>query len=361
MKHSLELTSSQIEQLYQAIKRKLEDKVQLRAAYLAVVDVPPAPPEKLTVRAIDDHIDFIRSRSVEPEHTMLLFDMASYLAREHILSINELTGIVDRVINSSSADPGVLVIRESGGWEIEWAVDDNTTLSIPKYEWEIGEVVPEPMVEILQTAVLCLQSGSNLAALSLALVALETALWDHLSTRGINKGQEIEVFPHKVIANLEWDGAAFHLQLLDHTGTRRIPPTTGRISFEINRTSWMKGSNQRVLQVMINDAVSDWLSNPNDSTTKRRETATLNVALERARKEGLIDVWDQHLDDAFRVLRNNLMHQSTDSQSVEVDTPFGTVALGEFTENRELVLFFMRRIMEYVGDAYQDFCLANIP
>lgn len=356
MRHSLKLTSSQTGQLYQSIKRRLGDGDLLRTAYLAVVDAPPVPPGKLDISTVDEHVDFIQSRGARPEHTMLLLDIGSYLVRERILSVHEFTDIFGQVTRNDSGGPGLLVIRENGSWEIEWDIDSNTTLSIPKYELGIGEVVPEPMVEILQTAVLCLQSGSNLAALSLALVALETALWDHLSTRAITKGQEIEVFPHKVIANLEWDGTAFRLQLFDHTGTPRVPPARGRIAFEIKRTSWMRDSTQRVLEVLIDDAFSDWISNPDESTTERRETATLNVALERARKKGLIEVWDQHLDEAFRVLRNNLMHQSTDSQSVEVDTPFGTVVLGEFAENRELVLFFMRRIVEYVGDAYRDFC-----
>jgi hypothetical protein len=291
---------------------------------------------------------------------MLLFDIASYLVRHRIISVNEFSQIIDQVINSHNQGPGFLVIRENGSWEVEWAIDSDTALSVPKCELGIGEVVPEPMIEILQTVFLCLLSGSNLAALSLALVALETALWDHLSTKGITKTQEIEVFPHQVIAELEWDGTRFHLQLLDHTGTPRVPAATGTVTFEINRTAWTRANTKRVLEVVIDDGFSDWISNPDGSTTKRRETATLNVALERARKEGLIQVWDQHLDEAFRVLRNNLIHQTTDSESVELETPFGTVTLGEFTERPELVLFFVRRIVEYVSDAYFDYCLAGV-
>jgi hypothetical protein len=89
MRHSLKLTSSQADELYRSIKRKLEDRTLLRAAYLAVVDVPPVATQELSTSTIDEHVDFIRSRGARPEDTMLLFDIASYLVRHRIISVNQ--------------------------------------------------------------------------------------------------------------------------------------------------------------------------------------------------------------------------------------------------------------------------------
>jgi len=363
MKHSLQLSPPQVHGLYDRIKKSLSDKTPLKEAYLASTNIPGHSIGELPVSGIDEHIDFVAGRGAGPD-AQLLFDILSHLARLKALSVDDINGIADQLINRADS-PGRLVINDHGIWDLQWEVgppDRTATLSICKYDPEIGEVVPEPIAEILQSMVLCLRSGSNLAALSLALVAFEAALWDHLSIKGIGKAKQVDKYPLSVRASLKWDGKQYTLELFDHAGALRAPAAGGEISFEVFRTSYLEGGTHRVLRVLVDDAYADWLSCSDGKTTEKGDPEGFNVALQRARKERLLTVgnWDRQLDETFRVLRNDLIHRSSDHQDIEVHTPYGMVKLDEFAEKQELALFFITRIMRYISDAYYELQIENL-
>ena len=174
MRHSLYLEVSQIEELYKAIKVQLKDSNLLKQAYLSVSD-KPIPLNKLKISKIDTDMEFRAGlSSIDIKFTFPLFGMISYMAKTSALSVNRISRILDSVVNHTNNELGYLAIDDDGILSIQWEMqtpDINTSFSVFKFEREIGEIVPEPIIEILQSAFLCLQNGANLAALSLGEVS----------------------------------------------------------------------------------------------------------------------------------------------------------------------------------------------
>ena len=125
----------------------------------------------------------------------------------------------------------------------------------------------------------------------------------------------------------------------------------------------MTSGNSRFLSMEIDDSVSDWLSSPDDCTQEEKERGTLSTALQKARKEGLIPdiIWTSNLDNTIIALRNNLMHQSPDVADMLLATPLGEFKIGEISENLNLLMFFVDRIIRYIQHAYYEIGIAKLP
>lgn len=353
MAHSLQLNGAQIRDLYQKIKNKA-DMVSLKKAYLKFADNLNIPIAELNISRIDDNIDFIASRSSNPQHTCLLLNMLSYMVQMRMLPIDELRVIIKEVMNCSR-DLNCIGIMEDGTWTIVWQVkSDDSSIFVQKLNPEFNEIVPESIIGILNSAFLCFAKESYLAALSLVLVALEATLWDHLFyTKSIGKIEKNIIYPNKVSANIRWDGSEYKLKIFDASGSEKVPLLTDDFDVDIYHTSQLKDS-KRVLKIFINDSYSHLLSDSSNEQVKEKESAGLNKALQLARTNGLIEVWESHLDETFRILRNNLVHQSNDHNKIQINTLYGQVKLSEFSEEPQLALFFIKRVIEYISDAYYD-------
>jgi hypothetical protein len=263
-----------------------------------------------------------------------------------------LQELLQTQINSNGSTHELLI--QDGTWEVKFTFGD-ADFRFPKYDYELKEIVPESIIEIFHSVVLCLQNGLNIAALSLSLVALETTLWDHLALRGIRKETDMENFPHPILASVSWDPInGFQLSIMDENHLPKVP--TDPVSFEIvfNRTGLTKeqdGRQYRYLNAKVEEQYSLIISDATDKTTETKEAFGLSVALQRARKAGLL-TWDQELDTTFQILRNKLIHQATDYEDIEILVPNGKIKLGEISQKMELTLFFINRIKKYVSDAY---------
>jgi len=92
-------------------------------------------------------------------------------------------------------------------------------------------------------------------------------------------------------------------------------------------------------------------SDDDDKNIETKDVMGLGVALQRARKEGLLE-WDRELDETFRIIRNKLIHQATNYETIEIFTPYSNVMLGEISKQLDLTLFFINKIQEYISNAY---------
>lgn len=100
MMRSLQLQSSQFNDLYQKIKAKVEIS-DLKQAYLYVVDGLSTSIAELNVKRIDEHIEFIAKRGANPRDTVLLLNMLSHMAQKRMLPLEELKVVIKEVINYS--------------------------------------------------------------------------------------------------------------------------------------------------------------------------------------------------------------------------------------------------------------------
>jgi hypothetical protein len=350
--HSLQLSSDQFMGCYQAIKRGLGNADALKQSYLVLADNINVTIDKLPIKKIDDHIEFIASRGATPELAVLLFGMISFLDRNHSIPSDVLGEIISQQINSNGATRELFI--QDGTWNIKYAFGGAEFL-FPKYDYELKEIVPESIIEIFQSVVLCLQNGLNIAALSLALVALETTLWDHLALKGIKKETETEIYPNPITASISWDSVnGYSMSIVDKNNLPKTPPVPVSFDIVFNRTGFTKKQDGRIVRFLnarVEDQYSLFLSDEMDKTVEIKDVHGLSVALQRARKEGLID-WDQGLDETFHIMRNKLIHQATDYEDIEIFTPNGNVKLGEFSQNLQLTLFFINRIKNYISEAY---------
>jgi hypothetical protein len=360
MMHSLRLEISQFNDLYQKIKARAEES-DLKEAYLHFSNESNISIAELNIRRIDEHIEFIARRGAKPQDTSLLLNMLSHMAQKRMLPIEELRIAVKEVINTPTRGLNFINLEEDGTWTINWQVASDS-FSVLKLDPDLNEIVPESLIEILDSAFLCFKNRSGLAALSLVLVAIEATLWDHLLySKGISRIQEFETYPNRNLAKIEWDGSEYKLKIFDVSGALIIPPAIASFDVEIQHTSQLRNNSNRVLQITINDSYSSWLSDSSNKQIEKKESSGLGTALQRARKEGLIQIWDKYLDDTFRILRNNLVHQSTDHSSIQVKTPFGDIKLNELSREPSLTLFFIHRVIRYISDAYYDCRLQNLP
>jgi hypothetical protein len=255
-------------------------------------------------------------------------------------------------INTDDATHTLII--QDGTWNIRYNFN-GAEFNFPKYDYELKEIVPESIIEIFHSVVLCLQNGLNIAALSLALVALETTLWDHLATKGIKKETVMQKYPHPVTANVQWTpGTGYQLAILDRNRNPKNPPAPVTFEVEFYRTGSITEQNDvnyRTLNAKVQDQFSLLISDDSEQVAELKESFGLSVALQRARKEGLLD-WNEGLDRTFQTMRNKLIHQSSVYEDIDLYTPYANVKLGEISEKLELTLFFINRISEYISNAY---------
>jgi hypothetical protein len=364
MDHSLKLESNQLLKIYQRLKDLIPTDL-FKKVFLDSADNINKPINKVTLAEIDERIGFICGRGCQVKDCEIIYRMISLIASGKIISLEDLNQLLTQTLNDVNPKRiphRTLAVREDGTWEIIWQIPEMADgYSISKFDAEIGEIIPESVVEILQSVFICILSQSYIAAMALALVALEATLWDHLALVNFDKKVVIEKFPHRVSAKLKWDGNQYLLSLIDHTGTPKSPNNTGSINFEIARTGMTSG-NLRLLSVEIEDSVSEWLSTSDDCTQEEKERGTLSTAIKKARKEGLIpdNIWTSNLDNTIIALRNNLMHQSSDVTAMLLTTPHGEFRIGEISEHLNLLMFFVERIIQYIKYAYYEIGIANL-
>jgi hypothetical protein len=362
MKHSLKLERDQFHGIYREL-RGIISSTTLRAVFLDIADNLPEKKETFSLADIDQRMNFIRDRGCKTTDTQILNRLMAKLVKDRILSATAVNEIYGRFVNQPARTFGKILIKDDSVWVVSWGVDgdDDNDYSLSKYDLDISEVVPESIIEIIRSVFVCVNSGSYVAAMSLALVALEGALWDHLTIRNIDKNITIERYPHRVLATLAWDGTDYNFELRDDKGNTKVPSTPGSISFEIERTS-SKSGDKRYLTIEVDDNHSDWLSIADDVQIEEKEKGTLSNAIERARKEGLIpiDAWTPELDRVLITLRNNLVHQSNEIENKKFSSPFGEINMAEFYENSSFVMFFIRAIMKYIEEAYYDIGISKL-
>lgn len=363
MKHSLKLERDQFYSIYRELKNIVPAKT-LRSAFLAIADNLPKEKETLTLADMDQRMNFIRDRGCRINDTQILNRLIAKLVKDQVLSATAANEIFERFAPQHSNGNGKLLIKDDSVWVISWVIEegDDTDYSLSKYDIDISEVVPESIIEIVRSIFVCVNSGSYVAAMSLALVVLEGALWDHLATKSIDKNVTIEKYPHRVKAVLSWDGSNYQFELRDDRGKIKIPVGPGTIDFEIARTG-SKSGEKRYLSLELEDKYSDWLSIADDVSIEEKEKGTFSNAIERARKEGLIplDAWTPELDRVLVTLRNNLVHQANELENKKFPSPFGEINMAEFYENSTLVMFFIRAIMKYIEQAYYDLGISKLP
>lgn len=359
--HSLQLGTAQFMDFYKSVKNGLANMDTLKQSYLTLADNIEIPLDELAIKKIDDHIEFIAAMGAVPDDAVLLFGMISFLDRIHAIAPDALQQILQQQVNSNSV--GYELLIQNGTWEVKLSFG-GAEFRFPKYDYELKEIVPETIIEIFQSVVLCLQNGLNIAALSLALVALETTLWDHLALRGIKKETELEMYPHSVIASISWEPAqGYGLSISDEKHLEKLPAAPVAFEVTFNRTGRIKKEGKKIIRYLnakVEDQYSLLLSDDTDRIMETKDISGLSVALQRARKEGLLD-WDQGLDETFHVLRNHLIHQATDYEDIVITTPNGSFKLGEISKKLELTLFFISRIKNYISDAYYAIRFEGLP
>ncbi len=362
MKHSLKLEREQFHGIYREIKNNIQSST-LRAAFLAIADNLPEKKDTLTIADIDQRMTFIRDRGCKITDTQILNRLIAKLVKDKSISANIVNEIYGRFVPQSEDVSGKVLIKDDSVWVISWSAegDDDEDYSLSKYDLDINEVIPESIVEIIRSVFVCINTDSYVAAISLALVALEGALWDHLATKNIGKKVTTEKYPHHVFATLTWDGSSYHLDLKDDQGNIKTPSALGSINFEIVKTG-SKSGEKRFLSIEVDDNHSDWLAISNDVQIEEREKDTLSNAIERARKENLIpiDAWTLELDRVLIDLRNNMVHLSNKIESKKFPSPFGEINMAEFYDTPTLVMFFIRAIMKYIEHAYYDIGLSKL-
>lgn len=361
MNHSLTLTPSQFNILYREIKKKVAWPA-LRPIVFTVADNLP---EDLTITNLDQRMRFIQSRGCNFSDTQIINRLISKLVKDKILSVNEINTLLEDVLGQSAHKIGRIQVNESSAWVISWqsGIEDDEEYSLTKYDIEISEVVPEAIVELIQSAFILIDSKSYASAMSLALVALEATLWDHLKTKNINKNVTVEEYPRPVSAKIIWDGISYQAELKDHLGNHKVPSSPVSIEFLIYRTGqYDNKTKKRKLYLEINDEFSDLLSTTDDMVVKTKEKDTISVALERARKENLIPdhLWAAELDKLLVDLRNKMVHQSAEIEGKKFDSPFGEIKMVEFYNKPTLVMYFVRTIISYIEHAYYEIGLSKL-
>jgi|GEM_PF-3009337 len=364
MIHSLQLSSSQVASTYSKLKAKIE-LIHLKQAYASVCkNTLNMPIDELTEKIIDDHFEFLAGFINQPEQTNLLFHVLTYISEKRLLSLTDTQRLLDECINTSNARLGSLAINDDSIICVSWNLgsdEGHETIWLPKINYQLDEIVPESLIQLLNSSFLCLAEGFNLSALSLALLALETTIWDHLLMRGITRSRTYERYPNKVTGKLEWNGVHHKLDLFEHDGNLKNPNSPGIIDFEIYRSSKQhRDEDKCYLEIVIDRNHAEWLSDASQREEITKEHAGLGVALERARREELIHLWDKPLDNTFRMLRNALAHHPSNPENIRIQTPFGNVSLDKFSDEPNLVLFFIRRITEYISDAYFECRLTSL-
>lgn len=361
MNHSLTLTPNQFNTLYREIKKQVT-WTTLRAIVFAVADNLP---KDLTVTNLDQRMKFIQSRGCNFSDTQIINRLISKLVKDKILSVNEINRLLEDVLGQPVHKIGRIQVNESSAWVISWqsGIEDDEEYSLTKYDIEISEVVPETIVELIQSAFILINSKSYVSAMSLALVALEATLWDHLKTKNINKIVNIEEYPHPVFAKITWDGKSYQVELKDHLGNNKVPSSPASTEFVVYRTGqYDNKTKKRKLTLEIDDEFSDLLSTADDMVVKTKEKDTISVALERARKENLIPehLWTSELDKLLVDLRNKMVHQSAEIEDKKFDSPFGEIKMVEFYNTPTLVMYFIRTIISYIEHAYYEIGLSKL-
>jgi hypothetical protein len=349
--HSLQLGGGRLLDSYRVVTRAV-DSITLKESYLANVDRPASAVDQISLARIDEQMEFIAARGAPPELSVLLFGMISFLDKRHAITPDVLQEMVQNHINDHATTRELLI--QDGTWDVRLSFNEGD-FRFPKYDYELKEIVPESIIEIFQSVALCLQNGLNIAALSLALVALETTLWDYLATKGIKKQVQTETYPHSVLALMSWEPVeGYRLSITDENHAPKVPgaPVTFEVAFYRTGPPVHEGGKTfRILRAKVEDQFSLLLSDDTDMVIRARDAFGLAVALQRARKEGLL-AWDEGLDETFQILRNRLIHQEVDYEDIEIYTPNGTIKLGEVSQKPELTLFFINRIQSYISDAY---------
>jgi hypothetical protein len=360
MNHSMQFNRPQIQGIYRDVKKLLSDHNLLIDAFDAVRETKYATSKNLTIKHIDDCIDYAASRSQDVANLVVFYKLLSFLVKNKSIDRGVVNDIIQIHINSHCRPDfyGVFSIEQDGQWMIDWKLNDtfDERNRVTKFDKEIGFVIPEPFIEVMNSTFLCLNKGSLISAMSLMLVALEPALWDHLSTRGISRGTIIE-YPKAVIASLGWNGTDFNFAIKNHDRSNKPLSVTGVTDLVIERRDSPVGP---TFKLEVDPKYYDWFS---DQTDPKITTASgkLNEAIQRARKAGLLtNAWEPDLDNTFRVLRNELVHESVRYNDVNIETPYGPLPLQDLSRNLDLCLFFISRIIQYISQVYFEVGLTRL-
>lgn len=357
----MQLESSQVKKIYTEVKRVVPREDILDAFY-AASEIKPGKRENLSISFVDEAITLISTVADNPEHLITFFGTLSTLVQRNVISASKLNEILNENVNNrKDRSSSMLHIEDDGKWILQWNIKNGEVIeidSLPKFDVGVGYVVPEPIIEILNSAFLCLNEGALLSGLALVLVTLEPTLWDHLFIKGIRKtSYKIAEYKNSVKGCITWSAASNSIVLQNSDGSVKVPANNKPVQFSVNRKDF---GTEPKFDLIIEPEFVDIFSDNSTAKEEREEGGKLATAIQRARKEGLINAWDRALDDSFRTLRNDIAHNSINYEEIKIKTPYAIINLSDLAHNRDVCLFFIRRIITYISDAYSELVIFRI-
>jgi hypothetical protein len=327
------------------------DEHLLVQAFVSVAD----PGAK--VKTLDDVRTRLHGMSMGKGIPWALFDTISALLR--LLPGPTRTGIAEAFSIDTKHSYERLRPDVDGRWTVVWDLNlDSTEANQVSLFWYIPPdqsnvpVVPLPTLDYISASVGLARDNLILPALSLLLMALESALWDDLGARSISRQSDRVTY-----VPVEWR--------LKRISNRLVMTSSGGADRDLGEMSTFEntceirkiyGSDSRVvLQLELDAGLSGFLASDREEMRETYVDKGLSEAIQRARKAGLLDAVISQLDDTIVKLRNNLVHLP--SRGV-LEPPISDPAGGEFTNleelrnNRELVNGLIPLIVGLINDVY---------
>jgi hypothetical protein len=373
------ITAQHIQSAYQDVKILLQGYDEIIFNAMAEVTSTTANPFVVPTNNMQYQGKYIElERRLNFRHTLdglrTILNLFSGIHQNLLVSNENLAVQVRNRLSFDTNRDFKIYMRENSNWTVLWAVEFisqraaaeifSISVDIQNKDW--GWMVPDYIVEYIDSAISAYKKGMNTACLALLSVSIEAVLRDLLSSRNY-------VFTAHATATdvYEYCDAVIAADIANNCYSVRFPnpmqfqpvdfaAITGNNPSPI-RIRRKTNGNRLDLVVLADQTVVDHWSSSTISQPAQRTISGLGAALNIARNtESLITPEDlpPDFDNVIQVVRNNLIHLSGEALNTHLPefdrrSVSGHFTLKEFLNTPEMVFDLLTNIPVFANEQYQ--------
>ncbi len=284
------------------------------------------------------------------------------------LSIDELLGMARFPI----ANEAKVCLTKDAHWMAEWEIrvpsddpDEKSPVILSVYRNGWGEIVPFYVVQYVSSALYSYNQRMYVAALALLSIAVEATLRDLLATKDytFKRGASpVNVYDYSP-AHVDVNGNSYTVTFLSNmpkSPAELSVSTGGSLPLEIRIRREVNYDSDFNLLIRTDQALVDHWSTDKIVQKAQKTVGGLGDALKYAREdEKIISTTDlpSDIDDVLKVVRNNLVHLSSEALDTVLPryaqySATGQFTLRDFISRPDMVYDLVANIPSFIQEQY---------
>jgi hypothetical protein len=304
----------------------------------------------------------------------IILNLFSELHKNFLLTNESFAAQLRSRLNFDTNHDFKIYMRENSNWAVLWQVEfrnqrasaENFSISVDIQNKDWGWMVPDYIVEYIDSAISAYKKGMNTACLALLSVSVEAVLRDLLSSRNYTftaHATATDVYEYcDAVVDADLADNCYSVRFLNPMQFQPADFANATGSHSPNIRIRRKANGNRLdLIVLADQVVVDHWSSSTISQEAQRTVNGLWAALNIARNiENLITPEDlpPDFDNVIQVVRNNLIHLSRDALNTHLPefdgrSVSGHFTLKEFLNTPEMVFDLLTNIPVFANEQYQ--------